>query len=91
MLKLRSLKQVLALFLVGVGLVAIAACSSPPASTANSTGGSSSSGVAKPDVAVTLVGYAVPKVAYDVIIPRFMEKLMRRRCYWRCWQLLPWY
>lgn len=78
MLKLRSLKQFLALFLVGLGLVAaIAACSSPPASTANSAGGSSSSGVAKPDMELTLVGYAIPKLAYDVIIPRFIEKWKR--------------
>lgn len=50
--------QAVALFLVGVTLsVSIAACSS---------------GNAASNVALTLVGYAVPKAAHDAIMPRFV-------------------
>ena len=58
---------------IGAGLsLSLAACgggrNSPSASNPQSGGGQ------KKDVEITLVGYAVPKAAHDVIIKKFVAK-----------------
>lgn len=76
-LRLNSLKGLISLFLVGAALsVTVAACSgnnaaSTGASTANGSGANAGQ---KPDVELTLVGYAVPKAAHDAIIPKFQAQ-----------------
>lgn len=74
--RLKSLKGLVSLFLIGASLsVAIAACS-----PGNNTTSSSSAGTAKlvveqkKDVELTLVSFAATKEAYKVIIPEFAEK-----------------
>jgi sulfate transport system substrate-binding protein len=75
-LKLNSLKGLISFFLVGVTLsLAVAACSS----TSHTTTGSSSPVGSKPEVELTLVGYAVPRAAYKAIIPKFQEKWQREQ------------
>lgn len=77
-LRLSSRRHFVALFLLGAVLsVTVAACSSgaPPSSTGSSPSpGASPATGTKPDVELTLVGYAVPKAAHDAIIPKFQEK-----------------
>lgn len=76
-LRLNSFKGLISLFVMGVALsFTIAACSgnSPTATNASPTGGASPATAQKPEVELTLVGYAVPKAAHDAIIPKFQEK-----------------
>ncbi|NMG05662.1 sulfate ABC transporter substrate-binding protein [Brasilonema sp. UFV-L1] len=82
--RLNSVKSFLSLFLVGVSLsLAIAACSGGAGDTSGSTdaGGSAASPVAanKQDVKLTLVSFAVTKVAHDAIIPKFVEQWKKER------------
>ncbi len=67
-LRFKSFNRAIALFLIGIGLSgAIAACSGGNSAT--------SSSAAKPkEVEITLVAYAIPKAAHDVIIKKFQEK-----------------
>lgn len=68
-LRFSSFNRTVSLFLVGIGLsVAIASCSA---------GNSTSSGnpaANQKEVEITLVAYAIPKAAHDVIIKKFQEK-----------------
>lgn len=76
-LRVRSLRSWAVLFLAGLGLsMAIAACSpsTNTSSTASPSDGASPTTAQKPDVELTLVGYAAPKAAHDAIIPLFAEK-----------------
>lgn len=74
-LKLKSLKSLLSLFLVGVSLsVAIAACSGSGESNS-----ASSVSANKQDVELTLVSFAVTKAAHDAIIPKFVEQWKKER------------
>ncbi|PSB21914.1 sulfate ABC transporter substrate-binding protein [Phormidesmis priestleyi ULC007] len=74
--RLDSIKSFASLFIIGATLsVAIAACSNGSGnnSTATSPAGSPVAQNQK-DVELTLVGYAIPKIAYDAIIPKFVEQ-----------------
>ncbi|KAB8334151.1 sulfate ABC transporter substrate-binding protein [Scytonema tolypothrichoides VB-61278] len=79
-IRFNSIKSFLSLFLVGVSLsIAIAACSGNGASnssTSTDAGGSTAKPVAanNQDVKLTLVSFAVTKVAHDAIIPKFVEQ-----------------
>ncbi len=68
--KFKSLKSLVALFLVGLGLSgAIAACSPSPQDP---------NGAARqPDLELTLVSFAVTKSGYARVIPKFTEKWQR--------------
>jgi sulfate transport system substrate-binding protein len=75
-LRLNSSRGFIALFLVGASLsLAVAACSpgNNTATDASPTGGASPASARKQDVELTLVGYAIPRAAYNVIIPKFQE------------------
>ncbi|HIK17375.1 MAG TPA: sulfate ABC transporter substrate-binding protein, partial [Leptolyngbyaceae cyanobacterium M33_DOE_097] len=62
-------------FMLGALLsVVVAACSSNPASTDANVPGAGTATAQKQDVELTLVAYAVSKVAHDAIIPKFVEK-----------------
>ncbi len=74
--RLDSIKSFASLFIIGATLsVAIAACSNGSGnnSTATSPAGSPVAQNQK-DVELTLVGYAIPKIAHDAIIPKFVEQ-----------------
>lgn len=73
-LKLRSFKSWIALFLFGIGLSAVVAACSPASDTASTASPNGAATGQKPDVELTLVGYAAPKAAHDAIIPLFTEK-----------------
>ena len=61
--------RVLVGLFIGAGLISLVACGNGSDSKNNQ------SGAAQPkDVEITLVGYAVPKAAHDVIIRKFMAK-----------------
>ncbi len=66
--ELKSLKSLVALFLVGLGISgAIAACSPSSQNTSSST-------ASQPDLELTLVSFAVTKDGYARVIPKFTEK-----------------
>jgi len=68
-IRLKSLKSLISLFLVGTTLsVVVAACSDTPTTSTGETTAQ------KQDVQLTLVGYAVPQAAHNAIIPKFQEK-----------------
>ncbi len=70
-LRLSSLKGSVSLFLVGAAMsVAVAACSGNNTASTNASPASAQ----RQDVELILVAYAVPKAAYNAIIPKFTEK-----------------
>lgn len=73
-LNLRKIKKNLALlFMLGLGLSTIIAACSPGPSTQQSPSGQPNV-AAKPPVELTLVSFAVTKLAHEAIIPKFVEK-----------------
>lgn len=68
--RLRSLRSLFSLFLVGIGLsVAIASCTGSPETSSTSPQAGASE--PKDPVELTLVSYAVTQAAYEKIIPQF--------------------
>lgn len=76
----QSLRKSVSLFVVGATLsFAIAACGGENASSPTAGGNASPVANQSRDVELTLVGYAIPKAAHDVIIPKFVEQWKRDR------------
>lgn len=79
-LKFKSLKSFVSLFLVGVALsLTIAACSGGNANNAATGDAGATPGVKQvvakgKDVRITLVSFAVTKAAHEAIIPKFREQ-----------------
>ena len=57
---------------IGMGLISLVACGNGGGS--GPTGTNQSGAAQKQDVEITLVGYAIPKAAHDVIIKKFVAK-----------------
>ena len=57
---------------IGMGLISLVACGNGGGS--EPTGTNQSGSAQKQDVEITLVGYAIPKAAHDVIIKKFVAK-----------------
>lgn len=57
---------------IGMGLISLVACGNGGGSSQTGTTGSGAA--QKQDLEITLVGYAVPKAAHDVIIKKFVAK-----------------
>ena len=57
---------------IGMGLISLVACGNGGGS--GQTGTTQSGAAQKQDVEITLVGYAIPKAAHDVIIKKFVAK-----------------
>ena len=57
---------------IGMGLISLVACGNGGGS--EPTGSTQSGAAQKQDVEITLVGYAIPKAAHDVIIKKFVAK-----------------
>ncbi|MBD2100701.1 sulfate ABC transporter substrate-binding protein [Leptolyngbya sp. FACHB-261] len=76
----RSLKSLVALFLVGVSLsVSMAACTGGNASNSAASPADGASPAAQKDVELTLVSYAVTRAAYEKIIPQFTAKWQQEK------------
>lgn len=71
-LRINSFNSFLSLFLVGTFLsVTLAACGG---GNQNNTNTDNSTATKKQDVEITLVSFAVTKIAHEAIIPKFVEK-----------------
>ena len=78
---LTSLKSFVSLFLLGITLsVAVASCgTSSTNNPAANPGGASSPTANKSNVELTLVSFAVTKVAHEAIIPKFVEQWKKEK------------
>jgi sulfate/thiosulfate transport system substrate-binding protein len=68
----QQVKRTFAGLLLGASMISLVACGN--GSDPQSGGSTQSGGASTKDVEITLVGYAVPKAAHDVIIKKFATK-----------------
>jgi sulfate/thiosulfate transport system substrate-binding protein len=75
LLRFRSLRGFLSLFLVGIGLcMALAACNTSGDNAASPAASGGAAPAAQGNVTLTLVSYAVTQAAYEQIVPKFVAK-----------------